>query len=401
MMNFLLAQVTLAQIMATDFLPHGWCMRWKADVIWLHVISDGLIAAAYFCIPLTLVHLARKRKDFPFPWMLWLFGLFIVSCGTTHLMAIWTLWQPVYQLDGMIKALTALSSVPTAAILVWLLPRALALPSPDQLRLEVEERRRAESQIRYLNNELEVRVAERTQRLRRSNEALQRIAYIASHDLQEPIRMVVCYNQLIERTLLNKLDESEKEYIHYSVQGSRRMQALVADLQALAENLNREPVTRKQPVDLDPLVTAARDDLRLMMEETNAKLECEHLPPVLGEPVELKQVFQNLISNALKYRREGVPPLIVIRGKVRGDDVLISVTDNGIGIDPKFSDYIFEPFKRLHGSDYPGSGIGLALCRNVIEDHGGKIWFESREGGGTTFYFTLPLAESVVRRSQR
>jgi signal transduction histidine kinase len=383
------------KLFASDFVPHGVCMRWKTDVVWLHVISDGLIAAAYYCIPFTLIYLARKRKDLPFPWILWLFGLFIVACGTTHLMAIWTLWEPVYRLDGAIKAVTALASVPTAAILVWLVPKALAIPSPEQLRQEINERRKAEMEVRTLNSELEARVEERTRRLRRSNETLQRIAYIASHDLQEPIRMVICYNQLLERSWAGRMTPEEQEYIQFSVQGALRMQTLVNDLLELTttlQSVRREPrmVNSRQVLD------EVQQDLRLAIVEADARVEIDELPLVWGEPVQLKVVFQNLITNALKYSKKGERPQIRISAMADGNFVRFSVADKGIGIDKKYSELIFEPFKRLHGAEYPGNGIGLAICKNVVEDHGGQIWFESKVGEGTTFFFTIPSVQKVA-----
>jgi signal transduction histidine kinase len=383
------------KLLSSDFVPHGVCMRWKTDVVWLHVISDGLIAAAYYCIPFTLIYLARKRKDLPFPWILWLFGLFIVACGTTHLMAIWTLWEPVYRLDGAIKAVTALASVPTAAILIWLVPKALAIPSPEQLRQEVNERRRAEMEVRTLNAELEARVEERTRRLRRSNETLQRIAYIASHDLQEPIRMVTCYNQLIERSLDGRINSEEQEYIQFSIQGALRMQTLVRDLLELTTSLQsvrREPMMVNAQQVLDEVV----QDLRLAISERDARIQVDELPLVWGEPIQLKVVFQNLLANGMKYAKPGERPQIRISATQEGKFVKFSVTDRGIGIDKKYSELIFEPFKRLHGAEYPGNGIGLAICKNVVEDHGGEIWFESKVGEGTAFYFTIPAVQAVA-----
>jgi two-component system NtrC family sensor kinase len=192
-------------------MPHGHCYLWRPEIIWLHVVSDGLISLAYFLIPFVLVHLVRKRRDLAFDWMFVLFGTFVLACGTTHVMAIWTLWHPVYRLEGVIKAITALASLPTAFLLLRLVPQAMALPSPEQLRIanrslerEIADRKIAEKEIRTLNMELERRVAERTQELMEANERLKRMnddlthfAYAASHDLQEPLRMVVIYNKLL------------------------------------------------------------------------------------------------------------------------------------------------------------------------------------------------------------
>lgn len=162
----------IAKLFKSDFLPHGYCYRWQSDVVWLHVVSDLLIALAYYFIPFALVYIVRKRRDLAYPWMFVLFGVFILACGTTHLMSIWVVWQPVYRLDGFVKAITAIASVPTAILLVRLAPAIIALPSPAQLRQEVAERKAAEQQVRELNTELERRVEERTRELEDANRQL-------------------------------------------------------------------------------------------------------------------------------------------------------------------------------------------------------------------------------------
>ena len=162
-----------SKLFEAKFMPHGHCFLWRPDILWLHVVADGLTAASYFLIPLALIQLARKRKDLAFHWMFLLFGAFILACGTTHLMAIWTLWIPMYRLEGVIKGVTALASVPTALLLVRLLPQALALPSPTQLRnmnlaleREIGDRKAAEDRVTALNAELESRVASGPRNLR-------------------------------------------------------------------------------------------------------------------------------------------------------------------------------------------------------------------------------------------
>ncbi len=167
------------RLFEADFMPHGYCFGWRPDILWLHVSSDTAIALSYYVIPLALVYLVRARRDLAFHWMFSLFGLFILSCGTTHLLGVWTLWHPVYRLEGVVKAVTALASLPTAVMLVWLTPKAVALPSPEQLRVaneallrEIGERREAEAQVSRLNRELERRVEERTIDLERTNQAL-------------------------------------------------------------------------------------------------------------------------------------------------------------------------------------------------------------------------------------
>ena len=163
MLNF------FAKLFSSDFMPHGHCFLWQPEIVWLHVISDSTIALAYYLIPFTLFYFVRRRRDLPFHWMFLLFAVFIFSCGTTHVMDVWTIWHGTYRLDGVIKAFTAVASVVTAVLLIPLMPKALALQSPEkllaanrQLALEIEERRRIEKQLQAAHDELEARVRERT-----------------------------------------------------------------------------------------------------------------------------------------------------------------------------------------------------------------------------------------------
>ena len=170
----------LNRLFSSDFMPHGYCYLWRPEIVWLHAISDGTITLAYYLIPLALLYFVRKRKDLPFHWIFLMFGIFIFGCGTTHLMEVWTLWHGTYRLAGVIKAITAAASVATAAVLVPLIPKALALPSPEQLKLanlrleeEATERRRAEAGLLQAHTELETRVRERTAELAAANQRLQ------------------------------------------------------------------------------------------------------------------------------------------------------------------------------------------------------------------------------------
>jgi light-regulated signal transduction histidine kinase (bacteriophytochrome) len=378
-------------------MPHGHCFFWRPEILWLHVSSDTLIVISYYLIPFALVYLVRKRRDLAFDWMFLMFGLFILACGTTHLMAIWNLWHSAYRLEGVVKAITAVVSLPTALLLFRLLPTAVALPSPEQLRAEIQQRTKAEEEVRRLNAELEQRVEERTEKLQRANDTLKRYAYVASHDLQEPLRMVVCYNQLLAERYKGQLDTDADEFIGYSVEGSTRMQELITDLLAYGRSLEEPSKGVIEDVDLGEELQRALANLKFTIQRTNARITSRPMPVVRAERAEIRQVFQNLIGNALKYSRPGEPPDVEIWAETRDGAFVVSVRDHGVGIPPEYQSKIFEPFKRLHGRQVPGSGVGLTICKNIVEARGGRIWVESEAGAGATFSFTLPLkaAEAV------
>jgi signal transduction histidine kinase len=378
------------KLLTADFVPHGYCMRWSPEVIWLHVSSDGLIALAYYIIPLALIYFVRKRKDLAFNWMFVLFGIFILACGTTHLMGIITLWNPVYRMDGLVKAVTAFASVPTAFLLVRLVPAAVKLPSPEDLRREIDRRSIAEQELRDANSELERRVEERTNKLKRYNNALQRVAYISGHDLKEPLRSVTTFTQLLEQTSKDRFDGEQTELMTYIVEGSQRMQRMVDDLLEYTRVVNKvnENPGILVPVSAGEVVSRALENMRASIIESEARISCGPLPIVAGDPLELQHVFQNLLTNAIKYRVS--TPEIHISARREGNWHVITVRDNGMGLEMQYAGQIFEAFTRLDPAGTPGSGIGLAICKNIIEGLGGTIWAESDgPGHGTAFHFTL------------
>jgi PAS domain S-box-containing protein len=262
------------------------------------------------------------------------------------------------------------------------------------------------------------RIAEETQMrtaadLARSNKELEQFAYVASHDLQEPLRMVTSYTQLIARRYGDRLDADAKEFMQFAVSGALRMQRLIQDLLTYSRVGTRgKPF---EPTDLNEIFSAVKDNLRLALEETRAVVENDPLPKIMGDAVQLVQLFQNLLGNALKFRSSKPPHVRVIcerrtatscpvdgalgtrnKGGEPEEEWVFRVRDNGIGIEPQFFDKIFVIFQRLHTHEqYPGTGIGLAICKKIVERHGGRIWVESAAGEGATFHFTLPVALEV------
>jgi len=237
-------------------------------------------------------------------------------------------------------------------------------------------------------------LAERAQELTRSNTELERFAYIASHDLQEPLRMVGSFAQLLAKRYRGRLDADADDFIGYVVDGVSRMQTLITDLLEYSRvGLNTRPLG---PVELEKPLSCALGNLQGVIAETGVVIEHDPLPRVWGEPGQLLRLFQNLIGNAIKFRSDK-PPRVKISSERDNDHWIISVSDNGIGVERRHFNRIFVLFQRLHDrSRYPGTGIGLAVCKKIVELHGGTIWLESQPGLGTCFRFTMPMRGDVV-----
>lgn len=226
--------------------------------------------------------------------------------------------------------------------------------------------------------------------LQRSNEDLERFAYAASHDLSEPLRAVSGMVQLLARRYEGRLGTDADLYISRAVAASGRMQVLIDDLLVYSRVGHGEMAAGA--VDCKALVTRVLADLRQPIEDARATVTVDRLPTLQGDATQIRQVFQNLISNALKFHGDAAPDIDVSAVPV-GDEWRFAVTDNGIGIEPRHAERVFEVFKRLHGaSSYPGTGMGLAICKRIVERHGGRLWVEPAQGGGSKFQFTLPQA---------
>ena len=239
--------------------------------------------------------------------------------------------------------------------------------------------------------EAEETLARQARELERSNAELQQFAYVASHDMQEPLRMIASYVQLLARRYKGKLDEDADEFIAYAVDGAKRMQTMINDL--LAYSRVGRVGGEMQSTDCERILAWAVVNLGAAIEENQAIVTHEPLPSLVASGGLLGLLFQNLIGNAIKFRGED-PPLIHISAKLEGDEWLFTVRDNGIGFDVQYTDRIFIIFQRLHGmGEYPGTGIGLAICKKIVEYHGGKIWAASELGKGTTFSFTIPVTQ--------
>ncbi len=300
-------------------------------------------------------------------------------------------WQPI-EVDFLQKLATQVAIAIKQAILFEQLQqtnKALA-ESKAELEIKVSDRTR---ELQIVNREL----LKLNQELTLSNQELEQFAYIVSHDLREPLRMVTSFTQLLERKYSGHLDQDADQIIGFAVDGATRMEELIRDLLAYSRVGNSGKTL--ELVDTNKILDQALSNLHLAIQEDQILIVREALPQVLGNASQLIQLWQNLIDNGIKYRR-AESPKIEIGAKVESGQYLFWVKDNGIGINPKYSDRIFQIFQRLHTrQEYPGTGTGLAICYKIIERHGGKIWVDSRLGRGATFYFTLPMEKELPQKN--
>ena len=232
-------------------------------------------------------------------------------------------------------------------------------------------------------------------KLRLTNSELENFAFAASHDLKEPLRMIKMYTQLTQKRLLGHTDKNIPEYMFYVTDGVSRMQTLLDDLLQYSR-LGKSKQDDKE-VDLNTVLSSVMTNLKVTMSEQNVSVTANSLPSVWSNPTEMSQLFQNLMANAIKFRRKDVAPEIVINAKDQGSDFLFSLKDNGIGIKEEYQEKVFNIFEKLHTRvEYDGSGIGLATCKKIIQAMDGKIWLQSKEGVGTTFFFTIPKLKPIV-----
>lgn len=429
---------------SSSFIPHGHCYLWQPGLVWLHILSDACIAFAYYSIPFTLVYFVQKRKDLPFNWIFWLFGAFIIACGTTHLMEIWTLWHPTYWLSGTLKAVTALVSLYTALELMPLVPKLLALPSPAQLeaanqelRSQIIERERAESQVRILNAQLEQRVTERTAELEIANKLKDELLVraqaaraeaetanrmkdnflaIISHELRTPLNPILGWCKLL---MSRKFDRTRIDSAIATIDRNARLQVqLIDDLLDVSSILQGKLSLNVSSVNLATVIAAALETVRLAAEAKSIQIVTRlnaDVGEVEGDPTRLQQVMWNLLSNAIKFTPQGgrveislqrVEDEVGSRGaeeeeikfthhSSRTSYAQIQIADTGKGISADFIPYIFDYFRQESSATtrkFGGLGLGLAIVRNIVEMHGGNVAVTSLgEGRGSTFTVKIPL----------
>lgn len=408
-----LALIAPQQGAAGSWLPHGYCFTWNPALLWTHVVSDSLIGAAYVSIPLTLVHLVRRRTDLPFNWIFMLFAVFILSCGATHWIEVWTVWNPDYWLSASVKVVTAGASVLTAAALVGLAPKILAIPTVAQLQDakaalegEVHQRRLAEEALLSERAQLEQRVLERTQALAEAtrsaaaaraaadeaNRLKDRFLAKVSHELRTPLQSTLTWAQLLHR---NPEDAARALQASDRIMHNVRTQArLIDDLLDISRILSGKLNLDIQPVDAALVVRKAADVVRSAAGSRDLDLQLQGADEEIllhTDAVRLEQVAWNLINNAVQA--SGEAGRVVASLSTPPGELVLEVRDWGRGIDPADLPFIFEPFHQAAGTRnaHRGLGLGLAIARSVVELFGGELTAHSEGlGQGATFTLRMP-----------
>jgi signal transduction histidine kinase/ActR/RegA family two-component response regulator len=402
---------------SAGFMPHGMCYQWQPGILALHVIADALIALAYFSIPFTLLFFVRRRKDLQFNWIYVCFAVFIIACGLTHLMEIWTVWEPVYWLSGGVKAVTALASVPTAILLVRLVPTALRLPSPAALRranqrleLEIAERKRAVAEVRHANDLLETRVAERTrelevayQTLRQTQQvsmqqerlrALGRMASGIAHDINNALTPATLYAQslLDHDKTLNAEARNDLGVIQQAIDDVTQTVARIKEFYRGREsNVSGMPVDIKhllgQVVDLTQARWADMPQARGIVVDVKTE-HADHVPPIMGVQGEIRDAVTNLVFNAVDAMPSGGS--LTLRSYATQHHVTVEVCDTGIGMTEDVRARCLDPFFTTKGER--GTGLGLAMVYGMAERHNAAIEIDTEPNAGTIVRLVFPVA---------
>jgi signal transduction histidine kinase len=364
-------------IFSTSEWPARWkCGYWSDFHGWLYIASELMIWVSYFLIPLIILNYLRKKNTIlKFNTAYIYFAAFILLCGSTHFLDALMFWVPVYRFNALVRFATAVVSVLTVYHLIKILPDAFRQKTSVELEQEIRKRTEAE------------------ERLEHANKGLQAFAYMASHDLQEPLRKIQIYTSELVQSCHDKLNDKEKQWAYKVHDGAERMSIMIKDVLSLSAITGDATLSM---VNTAAAVNTAIEDLEMKILEKNAVINVGNLPPVMGNQAYLSQLFFNLLNNAIKFSKRD--PVINVSGEIKDDKVLISVSDNGIGINEDSLDQIFEAFHRLNSrTEYEGSGIGLSICKRIVDIHKGAISVQSAIGEGTTFFIEFQSVNVGVK----
>ena len=409
-----LVAVTAERGAPGSLLPHGYCFTWNPSLLWTHVLSDTLIGLSYVSIPLTLLHLVRKRTDLPFNWIVVLFAIFIVSCGATHWIEVWTVWNPDYWLSASVKVVTAFASVLTSIALVGLVPRILAIPTVaqltaarDALAAEVATRRQVEEELRRERAALEERVRERTEELARAT-ATAEAAHAAadeanklkdhflakvSHELRTPLQSTLSWAQVIKVAGASDAERAAQAATHI-VHNVRSQSRLLEDLLDISRILSGKLRLELQLADAAQVIEKATGVARSAAAGSGVTIDAAgdgSTAVIRTDPVRLEQIVWNLINNAVQASAAGGK--VQVRWQIDAARLRVEVRDWGRGIDPHELPRLFEPFRQGTGGSQRGLGLGLAITRSIVDLFGGSMHAAS-DGPqrGATFTLELPVA---------
>ncbi|MEQ8348017.1 MAG: ATP-binding protein [Sneathiellaceae bacterium] len=400
------------------FMPHGYCLLWDPFLFWAHAGSDALIALSYFSIPLVLVVFALRRREFEFRWVLFLFGAFIVCCGLTHILGIWTLWVGSYGIEAVVKLVTALTSVATAIVLWPLIPRVLAMPGTAELERrnqamtqEVLRHQRTQSELAVLNRELEDRVAARTadlaakneqlagaiRRAEEANEAKGRFLAMMSHEIRTPLNAVINMADLMIETERGGADRGYLSAIATSSKGLLGIVEDILDLSRIeAGRIRIAPVATAIEEIVEEVVQSVAPLAHRKGLDIASTIGSDVPETVMIDPARVRQILLNLVGNAVRYTRSGwVHVDVDLVRQDDGDLLVLDVADTGIGIAQADRERVFERFTQV-GEMADGragsTGLGLTISRQLVERMGGAINLRSVVGQGSAFRITLPVA---------
>ncbi|CAN5921163.1 hypothetical protein BH24BAC1_BH24BAC1_05140 [soil metagenome] len=409
------------KLLQSDFMPHGHCYFWKPEILWLTVGGDALTAAAYFSIPLMLFYFAKTRQDLAHKHVFVLFGAFILLCGGTHVMDIWTAWVPTYRLAGVLKMVTGLVSVATAAVLYKSIPDLLAIPSTADLesanyllKQEIKERGKVQAELNRAKIGLEARVQERTAQLFRVNRDLEaeieerkkaqkalmvknydlirinadldNFVYCASHDLKAPVSNIEGLLSALREEVAapDGAVEPILERLELSV---RKINRTIQDLSDVSKIQRRSESEVLEEIHFEQMLEEVLGSIQDMVQQSGVQVLSDFsLQPTLWfVPQNLRSILQNLLTNAIKYRSPDRGAFVRISTLETEKHVVLRVEDNGIGIDLERNEKkLFSLFKRLH-DHVEGSGVGLYIIKRIMDNYQGKIEVQSEVNKGTTF----------------